>query len=162
MPATTSMASPRVAGADGSGGGQRSDAALVEAWQRGETTASPAEIMGFNGISGETLEQRARELLERVGLGHRLTHRPMELSGGEQQRAALARALMNEPRLLLLDEPGGNLDEARAGDLHRLLLELAREGNVSVVAVTHNLDLARQADRWYRIEEGLLLPGQEG
>jgi ABC-type lipoprotein export system ATPase subunit len=66
---------------------------------------------------------------------------------------------MNQPVLLLLDEPGGNLDEVRATDLHRLLLDLAREGNVSVVAVTHNLDLAREADRWFRLDEGRLAAG---
>jgi lipoprotein-releasing system ATP-binding protein len=123
-----------------------------------ENVLMPARIAGR---SGSTARDRAESLLRRVGLGDRLAHLPGELSGGEQQRVAVARALMNEPRLLLLDEPGGNLDEARARDLHRLLLDLAGEGNVSVVAVTHNLELAREAGRWFRLEEGRLVAGAE-
>ena len=123
-----------------------------------ENVLLPARVAGGAGASAR---KRAHALLERVGLSDRIAHLPGELSGGEQQRVAVARALMNEPRLLLLDEPGGNLDEARAADLHRLLLDLSGEGNVAVVAVTHNLDLARQAARWFRIEEGLLIDGRE-
>lgn len=123
-----------------------------------ENVLMPARV---GGRGGSAARKRARALLDRVGLSERTAHLPGELSGGEQQRVAVARALMNEPRLLLLDEPGGNLDEARAADLHRLLLDLAREGNVAVAAVTHNLDLARQAARWFRIEDGLLVAGQE-
>ncbi|RKZ18195.1 lipoprotein-releasing system ATP-binding protein LolD [bacterium] len=118
-----------------------------------ENVLMPARVAGN---VGREARQRALGLLERVGLSERISHLPGELSGGEQQRVAVARALMNRPSLLLLDEPGGNLDEARAAQLHRLLLDLALEGNVSVVAVTHDIDLARQAGRWYRIEDGLL------
>jgi lipoprotein-releasing system ATP-binding protein len=119
-----------------------------------ENVLMPARVRGW--ALGKA-RARAKELLERAGLGDRLGHLPGELSGGEQQRVAVARALMNEPRLLLLDEPGGNLDRVRADRLHRLLLDLASEGNVAVVAVTHDLDLARQANRWYRLEEGRLV-----
>ena len=121
-----------------------------------ENVLMPARVGGERGAAPR---ERARQLLDRVGLAERTGHLPGELSGGEQQRVAVARALMNQPVLLLLDEPGGNLDEVRATDLHRLLLDLAREGNVSVVAVTHNLDLAREADRWFRLDEGRLAAG---
>ncbi len=124
-----------------------------------ENVLMPARV---SGRIGSAERDRARHLLTRAGLGERLEHRPGELSGGEQQRVAVARALMNEPRLLLLDEPGGNLDRDRAGELHRLLLDLAAEGNVAAVAVTHNLDLAREAGRWYRLEDGRLVAGQDG
>lgn len=106
--------------------------------------------------------ERARSLLARVGLEARADHLPGELSGGEQQRVAVARALVNRPRLLLLDEPGGNLDRARADDLHDLLLSLARQDGVSVVAVTHDEGLARRADRWLHLEDGRLRPRREG
>ena len=123
-----------------------------------ENVLMPARVSGRRGSASR---DRARQLLTRAGLGERLEHLPGELSGGEQQRVAVARALMNEPRLLLLDEPGGNLDRGRAGDLHRLLLDLAAEGNVAAVAVTHDLDLARQAGRWYRLEDGRLMAGPD-
>jgi lipoprotein-releasing system ATP-binding protein len=123
-----------------------------------ENVLMPARVAGR---AGSVSRERARMLLTRTGLGDRLEHLPGELSGGEQQRVAVARALMNEPRLLLLDEPGGNLDRVRAGELHRLLLDLAAEGNVAAVAVTHDLELARDAGRWYRLEEGRLVAGQD-
>ena len=120
-----------------------------------ENVVMPARIAGFPETEAT---ERARNLLERVGLGERLDHLPGELSGGEQQRVAVARALMNRPRLLLLDEPGGNLDRRRADDLHDLLLGLAREESVAVVAVTHDESLARKADRWFHLTEGHLEP----
>ena len=120
-----------------------------------ENVTMPARVQGLP--VGEATE-RARNLLARVGLESRLDHLPGELSGGEQQRVAVARALMNRPRLLLLDEPGGNLDRQRADDLHDLLLRLAREDDVAVVAVTHDESLARRADRWFRLEGGRLVP----
>jgi lipoprotein-releasing system ATP-binding protein len=118
-----------------------------------ENVMMPARVGGFP--EGEARE-RARNLLVRVGLGERLDHLPGELSGGEQQRVAVARALMNHPRLLLLDEPGGNLDRKRADDLHDLLLGIAREESVAVVAVTHDESFARKADRWLHLEGGRL------
>lgn len=100
--------------------------------------------------------ERALDLLGRVGLDHRLEHRPGELSGGEQQRVAVARALINQPKLVLADEPGGNLDHARAEDLHGLLLALGAETGAAVVVVTHDEALAARADRWMHLQAGTL------
>ncbi len=101
---------------------------------------------------------RATELLERVGLGGRVHHRPAELSGGEQQRAAVARALALRPPVVLMDEPSGNLDHQNAERLHDLLLSLATEDGVGVVVVTHNRSLAERAHRVLHLEDGRLLP----
>lgn len=97
---------------------------------------------------------RAAELLETVGLSHRLHHRPRELSGGEMQRAAIARALIAEPKVLLADEPTGNLDEETGREIMGLLLRLNREEGLSIVMVTHDMSVARQADRIVKLTEG--------
>jgi len=99
---------------------------------------------------------RAEELLCKVGLGHRLKHRPRELSGGEMQRAAVARALLRHPRVLLADEPTGNLDAGTGGEIIRLLRDLNREEGVTIVMVTHNLDIVAATDRVVRMVNGVV------
>jgi len=94
--------------------------------------------------------------MERVGLSHRLHHRPRELSGGEMQRAAIARALINRPRLLLADEPTGNLDAAHGTQIVRLLRDLNRQDGLTIIMVTHNLDLVSETDRVVRLSAGLV------
>lgn len=100
--------------------------------------------------------KRARELLDRVGLGARLEHRPAELSGGERQRAAVARALIRQPTLLLADEPTGNLDRTTATAVGRLLLELQAERQMMLIVVTHSLELADSLSRRMELDEGRL------
>ncbi len=100
--------------------------------------------------------KRAAEMLERVGLSHRLTHRPRELSGGEMQRAAVARALLCRPQILMADEPTGNLDAGIGGEIVALLRELNRDDGVTIVMVTHNLDIANTTDRVLRMTHGKL------
>jgi len=98
--------------------------------------------------------ERAKKLLDLVGLGHRLTHKPRELSGGEMQRAAIARALIAQPKLLLADEPTGNLDQKTGGEILSLLKKLNREQGLTIVMVTHDQAIARQADHVVRLVEG--------
>jgi lipoprotein-releasing system ATP-binding protein len=102
---------------------------------------------------------RAEQLLGRVGLGARLTHRPGTLSGGEQQRVAVARALVMRPSLLLADEPTGDLDEHTADTLHDLLREMHREQELTSIIATHNMRLAASCDRIFRLHDGQLVPG---
>jgi lipoprotein-releasing system ATP-binding protein len=110
----------------------------------------------IGGVEEEKAQQRAQTLLERVGLGGRMLHRPGALSGGEQQRTAVARALANDPAVLLADEPSGNLDHQNSERLHDLFSELARELELGMVIVTHNRSLAARADRVLQLEDGRL------
>jgi lipoprotein-releasing system ATP-binding protein len=100
------------------------------------------------------LRRAAEEMLDKVGLSHRLKHTPRELSGGEMQRAAIARALINRPRVLLADEPTGNLDAANGQHVMKLLRDLNRDDGLTIVMVTHNLELVHDTDRVVRIEAG--------
>ncbi len=100
------------------------------------------------------LRKRAVDLLGRVGLGHRLKHRPRELSGGEMQRAAIARALINHPRVLLADEPTGNLDSTNGSHIIQLLRDLNRQEQLTIVMVTHNLEIVHDTDRVVRLVHG--------
>ncbi|QDU88292.1 Lipoprotein-releasing system ATP-binding protein LolD [Pirellulimonas nuda] len=110
------------------------------------------------GGSSDADRQQAEALLNRVGLGDRLTHRPAELSGGERQRAALARALVNRPALLLADEPTGNLDRQSAENVGELLLEMSRQQETMLVVVTHSQELAAVMARRMRLDDGRLSP----
>lgn len=119
-----------------------------------ENAAMPLRIARVS--PGES-QRRADAVLQRLGLGDRLTHRPSMLSGGEQQRVAVARALVTEPSVLLADEPTGDLDEQTAEALHALLREMHRERNLSSVIATHNMRLAESCDRVLRLEGGRLV-----
>jgi lipoprotein-releasing system ATP-binding protein len=118
-----------------------------------ENVAMPAMIAGRGGAYAR---ERAETLLTGLGLGERLDHQPAQLSGGEQQRVAIARALTNEPRLLLADEPTGNLDPETATAVFQQLYELARTTGVAAVIATHNLELARYMDRVFAMKDGHL------
>jgi lipoprotein-releasing system ATP-binding protein len=102
------------------------------------------------------VEQRAKELLDYFGLSDRTHHKPSKLSGGEQQRVAFARALVNNPKLILADEPTGNLDAQNAAEMHRLVLQLRQDFNQTFILVTHNPDLAELADRKLMLKDGEL------
>jgi lipoprotein-releasing system ATP-binding protein len=119
-----------------------------------QNTAMPGLI---NRLRREEAEEAAREMLTVVGLQHRLDHKPGELSGGEQQRVALARALVLKPRLLLADEPTGNLDEATGEGIHQLLGELNQRLGIAAIVVTHNPRLAERMPRRLRLSEGLVI-----
>ena len=102
-------------------------------------------------------EVKAKELLEFLGLGERINHKPSELSGGEQQRVAVARALINDPLVILADEPSGNLDSANAKELHKLFFQLRDKFNQTFVIVTHNEELANMADRKLTMRDGMVI-----
>ena len=119
-----------------------------------QNAAMPALI---SRLPRDEAERVAREMLELVGLGHRLDHRPGELSGGEQQRVALARALVLKPRLLLADEPTGNLDEATGEGIYQLLFDLNRRLGIAAIVVTHNPRLAERMPKRLRLHDGLVM-----
>src|SRR5262249_18339518 len=120
-----------------------------------ENVAMPLRIAGWDEARAQ---KRAAELLERVGLGARTQHRPAELSGGEQQRSAVARALAIDPAVVLADEPSGNLDHTTSERLHDLFVELSRDLEIAMVIATHNRSLAARADRTLLLEDGRLMP----
>jgi lipoprotein-releasing system ATP-binding protein len=119
-----------------------------------ENICIPAYIAG---VKKADAEKRAQELLEYMGLGERAEHKPSALSGGEQQRVAVARALMNKPDVVMADEPSGNLDSKSAGELHRLFFELREKLGQTFVIVTHNETLADSADRKLVMKDGVIV-----
>lgn len=121
-----------------------------------ENVAMPALI---KGESLKTASIRAMELLHEVGIQDRSDHKPNGLSGGEQQRVAVARALMNHPQLIIADEPSGNLDEQNGAKLHQLLVELTQKRGLTFVVATHNPDLAKRANRVLQLMDGKLVTG---
>jgi lipoprotein-releasing system ATP-binding protein len=123
-----------------------------------ENVCMPAFIAGMNKLEAE---KRAKELLDYLGLKERYQHKPNELSGGEQQRCAVARALMNSPKVVFADEPSGNLDSRNANELHKLFLDLRKDFGYSFVIVTHNEEFANMADRKLVMKDGLVLEQAE-
>ena len=119
-----------------------------------ENVALPLMIAG---ISRTAANARSRALLTEMGLAERLTHQPAQLSGGEQQRVAVARALANHPKLLLADEPTGNLDPATSGSVFQSLYKVARAEGASALIATHNMELARYMDRVFALKDGVLV-----
>lgn len=119
-----------------------------------ENVTIPALIAGVNA---KEATQRAKELLQYLGLSQRLEHKPAELSGGEKQRVAVARALINQPALILADEPSGSLDSQNKEDLHKLLFELRDKFNLTIVIVTHDSTLAQLSDRIIQMKDGRVM-----
>jgi putative ABC transport system ATP-binding protein len=119
--------------------------------------------LAFGGLRGIQRRKRSADLLDRVGLSDRLTHRPSELSGGEQQRVAIARALANNPKVLLADEPTGNVDSTRAHELLGLLREMVNKDSLTILLVTHDHELANSfADRIVFMKDGRVVTKDEG
>jgi lipoprotein-releasing system ATP-binding protein len=130
---------------------------LLPEFDAAENVEMPMRIAG---LAKSECRRRASELLLRVGLGERLSHRPGMLSGGEQQRVAVARALVMKPSLLLADEPTGDLDEGTANALHDLLREMHAEHGLTSIIATHNMRLAALCDRVLKLEQGRLIETQ--
>ena len=128
---------------------------LLPEFSAEENVALPA-ILGGQTVAAST--QLARQLLDQVGLGHRLAHRPGELSGGERQRVAIARALAGHPKVLLMDEPTGNLDETTADEVLAMLLDLSKTTQTSLVIVTHDRRVATQTDAQFELHRGEMRP----
>jgi predicted ABC-type transport system involved in lysophospholipase L1 biosynthesis ATPase subunit len=122
-----------------------------------ENVMLPAMASSDAAVTGRKYRARAIDLLQKAGVGERLSHRPLELSGGEQQRVAIARSLMNEPILVLADEPTGNLDDVTGKQVLDMLFSLSEESDASLVVVTHNEAVAEACDRKVRLVEGLLV-----
>jgi len=135
---------------------------------RASALENAARKLLVGGVRMREAQERARPWLERVGLGERIEHTPSEMSGGESQRVAIARVLACEPRLILADEPTGNLDSARAREIVELLHSIARERSAAVLLVTHDLAAVEVADRSYALHDGKLIdaprrpPGMDG
>lgn len=119
-----------------------------------ENVCMPAFIQN---VSEAKAQVRAKELLDYLGLSDRLTHKPSELSGGEQQRVAVARSLMNQPAIVFADEPSGNLDSSSSQELHQLLFNLRQDFNQTFIIVTHNEELAQMSDRRLEMQDGKLV-----
>ncbi|WHZ29519.1 MAG: hypothetical protein OJF51_004321 [Nitrospira sp.] len=131
---------------------------LVHGLTAEENIALPLMLRGENG---RETAQRVEDMLDRVGMSHRRRHRPAELSGGEQQRVAIARALAHEPRLLLADEPTGNIDSHQGADIMALIRELAISGGQTVLLVTHSVAAAQTADYVWTMRDGRLVSRTE-
>ena len=123
---------------------------------RTNALANVALPLVYRGLPRAERQERAAQALTSVGLAHRMDHRPVQLSGGEQQRVAVARALVGEPRVLLADEPTGNLDTATGAEILRLLRALNEDRGVALVVITHDAEVAAQAPRQIRIRDGLV------
>ena len=118
-----------------------------------ENICIPAFI---SGTKTKVAQKKAFELLKKLGLENRASHKPSQLSGGEQQRVAVARALINDPTILLADEPSGNLDSKNANELHELILKINKDFNQTCIIVTHNMEFANMADRTLTISDGFI------
>lgn len=130
---------------------------LLEDFSALENVMIPVMVAGK---SKKIAQEKAELLLDKVGLNDRSSHRPAQLSGGEQQRVAVARALANDPKLLLADEPSGNLDTKTGHKLHELLLGLKEESDIAMLIATHNIELSRECERNFVIKDGLIIEEQ--
>jgi len=120
-----------------------------------ENVMIPCLVQNFS--DKKSIENKAKELLKKVGLEERYNHKPSELSGGEKQRVAIARALVNNPKIILADEPTGNLDEETSEDIHNLLKKINKENNQTIIVVTHSKELANITNKQYFVKQGKLI-----